>query len=149
MMNNQINIKDEYYTPKWLFDNLALKFDLDPCSPGKYKSNSPATVHYSFPQNGLELPWRGRVFMNPPYSKPTLWVDKFIENNNGVALLLFSKAAWLQKLWNASDAITLLPPNLKFEHQGKEAQIQFQCALFAIGDECVSAIQRLKISRVR
>ena len=148
-MSNVINIKDEYYTPKWIFDELNLGFDLDPCSPGKHKSNSPAIVHYSFPQNGLELPWRGRVWLNPPYSKPTPWVDKFIENGNGVALLLTSKAKWFHKLWDASDKIMLLPPNLKFEHQGQEAQIQFQCALFAIGQECSDALNNFKLGRIR
>ena len=148
-MSNVINIRDEYYTPKWIFDALNLGFDLDPCSPGKHKSNSPATVHYSFPQNGLELPWRGRVWLNPPYSKPTPWVDKFIENGNGVALLLTSKAKWFHKLWDASDKIMLLPPNLKFEHQGQEAQIQFQCALFAIGKECSDALNNFKLGRIR
>lgn len=148
-MINLINVKDEYYTPKWIFDTLNLTFDLDPCSPGKYKSNSPAAVHYSFPQNGLELPWRGRIWLNPPYSKPTPWVDRFIENNNGIALLLTSKAKWFHKLWDASDKIMLLPPNLKFEHQGKEAQIQFQCALFAIGKESSDALNNFKLGRVR
>lgn len=144
-----MNPKDEYYTPQWVFDKLGLQFDLDPCSPGKHKCASAATVHYSHPQNGLELEWRGRIWMNPPYSKPTPWVDKFIEHNNGIALLPLSKAKWFHTLWNLADGITLMPTLLKFDHEGKQAQIQFQCALFALGKENVDALHRLQMDRVR
>jgi hypothetical protein len=144
-----MNEKDEYYTPKWVFDKLGLDFDLDPCSPGKHKSNSPATVHYSHPQNGLELEWRGRIWMNPPYSKPSPWVEKFIEHGNGLALLPLSKAKWFHALWNAADAITLMPTLLKFDYQGQPSQIQFQCALFALGKDNVDALTRLAVDRVR
>ena len=144
-----MNPKDEYYTPQWVFDKLALDFDLDPCSPGKYKCSSSATVHYSYPQNGLELEWRGRIWMNPPYSKPTPWVEKFIQHNNGIALLPLSKAKWFHSLWNIADGITLMPTLLKFDYQGKPAQIQFQCALFALGQENVDALHRLDMDRIR
>ena len=140
--------KDEYYTPEWVFDKLGLQFDLDPCSPGKNKCSSTATVHYSHPQNGLELEWRGRIWMNPPYSKPTPWVDKFIEHNNGIALLPFFKSNWFTRIWNAADGIALMPTTLKFQFESKNASISHMCALFALGETNAKALHNLE-SRIR
>lgn len=58
---------DELYTPRQVLDLLP-PIDLDPCAnPGR---TVPARVHYvgAEGQNGLELPWFGVVFLNPPYS---------------------------------------------------------------------------------
>jgi hypothetical protein len=58
-------------TPKWLLEHLyeAFEFDLDPCSDkGTYDNpNVRAFTHYTI--KGLERPWFGVVFMNPPYGR--------------------------------------------------------------------------------
>ena len=41
-------------------------FALDPCAAPDPRPWDTATVHYTLPQNGLALPWTGRVFLNPP-----------------------------------------------------------------------------------
>ena len=43
-------------------------FDLDPCSPRK---DGPvrAKVRFTAQDDGLSLPWTGRVFVNPPYGR--------------------------------------------------------------------------------
>lgn len=43
--------------------------DLDPCSPGRTRCRVKAAVHYTEDDNGLSLPWHGRVYMNPPYGR--------------------------------------------------------------------------------
>ncbi len=44
---------------------------------------------YNRRQNGLLQPWNGRVWLNPPYSRPLIeqFVARMVEHNNGIALL--------------------------------------------------------------
>lgn len=86
---NPVVSSDEWYTPKWVIDELG-PFDLDPCSPitPPYQI---APLSYNKEQNGLAQEWPSSalVFMNPPYSRPLLrpFVEKLAEHNNGIALL--------------------------------------------------------------
>lgn len=71
---------NEHYTPGYLLDMVAEVMggiDLDPCAdPGK---RVPAHRHFAEEDNGLIMPWYGRVFMNPPYGPNTRrWVEKLI-----------------------------------------------------------------------
>jgi phage N-6-adenine-methyltransferase len=61
-------------TPEWLLKILYGvfgTFDLDPCSPThkRLETSVQATVHYTMTDNGLALPWHGKVFVNPPYGR--------------------------------------------------------------------------------
>ena len=54
-------------------------FDLDPCSPTGDRRTAPvrARVYFTQSDNGLELPWHGRVFVNPPYGRGIrAWMTK-------------------------------------------------------------------------
>ena len=54
-------------------------FDLDPCSPTADRRTAPvrARMHFTAADDGLALPWRGRVFVNPPYGRGIrAWVAK-------------------------------------------------------------------------
>lgn len=62
----------EHYTPQAIIDaSLALMggIDLDPCSNSKDKPVVPALHHYTAEDDGLQMPWFGRVYMNPPYGR--------------------------------------------------------------------------------
>jgi hypothetical protein len=63
------------------------EFDLDPCSP----INRPwptAKTHYTQEDNGLLLPWHGRVFCNPPYGNQLpKWIEKCCLHKNVTALV--------------------------------------------------------------
>jgi hypothetical protein len=139
---------DECYTPKSLFDQLDIEFDLDPASCPRELSAVPAARFYTVEDDGLSLPWEGRVWLNPPYSKPAPWVDRFIDHGHGIALLpASSNAKWLDLLWAAAGGVAL-PARVWFHKpDGTTMTAQFPTLLWAMGPDCVEAIGR--VSRVR
>lgn len=98
---------DDYYTPAWVFEALGLEFDLDVASPPIAPEWIPAKRRYTIKDDGLTAPWDGLVWMNPPYSKPEPWVNRFLQHGNGVALLPFSNSAWWRNLWAQDVAIAV------------------------------------------
>lgn len=81
------NSTDEWYTPKEIITSLG-KFDLDPCAPINpiYQT---ADIMYNKNDDGLSKEWHGRVWLNPPYSRPLIeqFVGKMADHGNGIALL--------------------------------------------------------------
>jgi hypothetical protein len=137
---------DDYYTPRWVFERMAIRFDLDVCSPPGGVEWVPADRYYDQADDGLASPWEGRVWMNPPYSRPTPWVARFIEHGNGVALVPFAKSAWFDLLWSRADAV-VAPGVQASKFVG--GPIFMPVFLAAFGDECVEAIGRLGVVRTR
>lgn len=141
---------DELYTPKFIFDALGLEFDLDPCSP-ETGSVVPTQHRYHLPGDGLSASWFGLVWMNPPFSKPSPWVDKWLEHGNGVALLpMGGNARWLNKMWESQAKVVVLKPNVPFTNtQNEQKTIMYRIALWAIGDVSYQALVNSKLGRVR
>ena len=81
------NSTDEWYTPKELITSLG-KFDLDPCAPVNPLWET-ASVMFNKNDDGLSKEWCGRVWLNPPYSRPLIeqFVKKMSDHGNGIALL--------------------------------------------------------------
>jgi hypothetical protein len=77
---------------QWIFDKLAITFDLDVAAPTGGCHWIPATNYYDQQTNGLTSDWYGNIFMNPPFSKINDWVTKFVQHANGIALLPMSKS---------------------------------------------------------
>lgn len=84
--------------------------------------------------------------MNPPYSAPAPWVAKFIEHRHGIAYLPFSKSAWFDRLWGAADAIAS-PGIWASKFVGGAVYMPVFAAAF--GPECVDAVSRLGVVRVK
>lgn len=55
---------DEWLTPPEILRALG-EFDLDPCAP-VVRPWETAARHYTVQDDGLALPWEGRVWCNPP-----------------------------------------------------------------------------------
>jgi site-specific DNA-methyltransferase (adenine-specific) len=69
--------------------------DLDPC--GNRHSLVGADKQYllSKGQDGLRLPWKGRIFINPPFSSSGLWVAKAVQEfalGDGLELIMLLPA---------------------------------------------------------
>lgn len=142
-------MSDEWYTPKHIFDALGLEFDLDPCSPIE-GSLVPAKQRYSLPFDGLTAPWFGLVWVNPPYSKPMPWTQKWLAHGNGLLLVPGAKSYWRRELWNHPDTalINIHPP--KFHRpNGTSAQIMFPNDIWAIGEVAIEALKNSGLGRVR
>jgi hypothetical protein len=142
---------NDYYTPKWLFDAMGVSFDIDVAAPPSGIPWIPAKKWFSQVDDGLAQNWGGAfVWMNPPFSHVTPWARKFIENNNGLALMVVSRSKWFEELWECSDAIMATPKDLKFMRPNENPKaISFQTFLFALGSQGVQALKNTKLARVR
>lgn len=136
---------DDFYTPAWIFERMGIEFELDVCAPPGGIPWIPARRHFTQEDDGLAQPWRGMVWMNPPFSAPDPWVKRFIRHGCGVALVPMSNGMWFHDLWGAADALTLPSARaFKFEQGGG---IPIRVALAAFGGDCVNAIRRLGVVR--
>ena len=112
----------EWYTPEHVIDAAAQvmgDIDLDPASNANANRIVNALNFYTKDDNGLEQPWVGRVWLNPPYDNVGPWVEKLIAEyeagNVSEAVLLVNantETRWFERLWNYS--ICFIRGRLKF-----------------------------------
>ena len=135
---------DDWYTPRWLFDAAGIVFDLDVAAPvNPAMRTCPARSYLTAVDDGLTVDWLGTVWMNPPYSQASPWVDRFVCHPVGMALLpAVCEVKWLGALMGSADAMTLL--SLDFGRpDGRTARLRWPLILAARGVECVSALSRV------
>lgn len=137
----------EWYTPKWLLDALGETYDLDPCSPGA-KHWVPATRIYTKLDDGLKQPWHGFVFMNPPFGRRNghvLWLKKFIEHGNGIAIVqAYTSAGWFHDWAIRCDAMLFPRGKTKFVREDRtvaKAPVH-GIVLLAMGERGMKALQK-------
>lgn len=106
---------DEWLTPPEIIQKLS-PFDLDPCSPINRPWDT-ANNYYTIEDNGLEQPWFGFVWCNPPYGKETKkWLQKMEQHNRGIALV-FARTdtiAWHNYIFKTATAICFIQGRLTF-----------------------------------
>lgn len=115
---------NEWYTPgKYLEAARAVMggIDLDPASCAEANETVQAGRYYTQEENGLLLPWSGRVWCNPPYtqirpgkSSIKAWVEKLIASyrlgqvSEAVCLVPNDPSTrWFSWLW---DFMVCFPP---------------------------------------
>ena len=144
-----IGASDDWYTPKYIFDALGVRFDLDVAAPAEGPRHTPCDGWCFSPGcDGLTYRWFGFVWMNPPFGgrnglEP--WLGKFIDHGEGIALVPDrTSAPWFQHSARAMGSILFLSPKVKFERPdgsvGKSPGTG--TALMAIGKTGCDALRR-------
>jgi len=109
---------DEWYTPREIVAALG-EFDLDPCAP--CPDFYTAKTCYTKADDGLSKEWHGRVWLNPPYSRPTIcrFVEKMAAHGNGVALLFdrMDSALWHDTIFPTAAAMLIKRGRIGFMRQ--------------------------------
>ena len=143
--------RNDHYTPKWIFDALGVTFDLDVAAPvDNIGNHCPAKFYYTEAINGLETEWYGRLWCNPPFSKATLWANKFLDHNNGIGIFPNSNAYWVDRLWNGDAGIIKLPYRTFYERpDGTSKRIMYTTYLVAVGADNLAALHESGIGKVR
>lgn len=141
--------KEEWLTPPSIVKALGT-FDLDPCSPIARPWDT-ALSHYNINDNGLALPWEGRVWLNPPYGNQTeQWMRRLAEHGNGIALIFArtETATFFPWVWGHAKALLFLKGRLSFHNvdgtQGGTAGAP--SVLIAYGSDNARAIEQSGIS---
>lgn len=135
---------DEWYTPRYIFDALVLRFDMDVAAPESGPRHVP-TSRWLW-DDSLSCVWDGCVWMNPPFGGRNglaPWLDKFFEHRNGVALTSDrTSALWWQSAFARCDAALFVGHKVKFERPDGTigAQPSTGTTLFASGLRGVRAL---------
>ena len=137
----------EWYTPPEIFEALGVSFDLDPCSPiAGPVPWVPARRFLSARENGLAVPWSGRVWLNPPYGPLTpRFLHRLAEHGDGIALVFSrTETRWFQATAPRADAICFLRDRVSFIRQdgtrNPAGKTGSGSLLFAFGEECARIV---------
>lgn len=134
---------DTWFSPPALLEALggADSFDLDPCSHDGRPWDT-ARAHYTQEDNGLLLPWWGRVWLNPPYSIAliTRFLARMAEHDRGVALIFARTETdpFHRYVWGAASGLLFLRGRLNFHREDgtrAEANGGAPSVLIAYGDD--------------
>ena len=111
-----VHSTDEWYTPKEIIEVLGV-FDIDPCAPENRLWDT-AKKHYSKKDNGFMQKWEGRVWLNPPYSRPLIeqFVQKMAEHGNGIALLFnrCDSKMFQEQVFDKATALLFMRKRIRF-----------------------------------
>ena len=105
---------DVWITPDWILRSLG-RFDLDPCS-NDVQPWPTAERMVCLPDDGLSIPWDGRVWLNPPYGpRAKVWIERLAGHGNGIALLFArTETRMWATIWERADAILFVSGRIAF-----------------------------------
>lgn len=112
-----VGASNEWYTPRYFFDAMGVRFDVDVSHPGRAVVDwIPADELIT--ERSLEREWRGFAWMNAPYGGRNglaPWLEKFFRHGNGVALVPDrTSAPWWQDYARKADALLFVGGKPKF-----------------------------------
>jgi hypothetical protein len=104
-----------WLTPRHVVEPLG-QFTLDPCgAPGHVLAETTYLLENG--QDGLERPWFGRIWLNPPYGKlAEPFLERMVEHGHGTALIFArtETASFFKNVWEAASALLFLRGRLSF-----------------------------------
>lgn len=100
---------DIWLTPPEIVRALG-DFDLDPCAAPPPRPWDTVRDHIALPDCGLTAPWRGRVWLNPPYSEVSAWLDRLSSHGSGTTIVFARTDTrwWSQLVWGCASAVHFL-----------------------------------------
>jgi hypothetical protein len=133
---------DDCYTPKWVFDAMGLRFDLDVAAPVGGPWHVPCDRYYTAEEDGLSCPWNGLVWCNPPYSNFGAWVERFTAHDRAVLMgLMAPRVDRRSRAFAAADAVAFINP--KFERPNRKPLDLWQAVFVAFRGIGTAPAQRL------
>lgn len=113
---------DEWLTPPELLEALGgpgrcNRFSTDPCNTPDNWTGIP--LSYDAEADGLTAPWRGRVWLNPPYSDVERWIARMADHDDGIALVFARTETlwWFEHVWPRARSLFFLRGRLTFHHE--------------------------------
>lgn len=114
-------VSDRWYSPASLIHKArqvfnGQQFDLDPASCEMANIIVAAKRIYTIENDGLSKEWNGFTWLNPPYSDPSPFIEKFISDRCYGYILTNTDngVQWWQTAYNACDAIALFKKRIRF-----------------------------------
>lgn len=121
-----MSASDSYITPRELTEPLG-QFNLDPCrfcfQPWQHARHS---YDLALGEDGLVLPWFGRVWLNGPYSDLTPWMRRLARYGRGTALVNVCPTTrwWKKWVWPHAFAIRFLSKRVRHYRYRNLLQIE-------------------------
>lgn len=137
-MNTQVmfsSATDMWATPQDFFDNLnnEFMFEIDVCATAE---NAKCKTFYTKEQNGLEMPWNGVCWCNPPYGREIgKWVERAYTSSVGGATVVMLLPArtdtkWFHEYIYGKAEIRFIKGRLKFGDSKNSAPFPSMVAVF-------------------
>lgn len=90
-------------------------FDLDPCG---FPGWPTAKRLVCLPDDGLTQPWKGRIWLNPPYGREKVWawLDRLSDHGCGTALIFARTdvAGFRRTVWKRASGLLFIHGRLTF-----------------------------------
>jgi phage N-6-adenine-methyltransferase len=140
---------DEWYTPPQYIElarTVLGEIDLDPASCAKAQETVRAKQFFDKQHDGLSQEWRGRVWLNPPYSRALIgpFVTKMVEERSAgrvtAGIMLghsYTDPAWFHTAVEVADALCFTRGRIKFVNNeiGEVAAPTLGQVFFYFGDD--------------
>jgi hypothetical protein len=137
---------DEWLTPRWVFDALDCRFDVDVAA---HPTAGHVPCNYRITRGSLDARWHGFVWMNPPFGgrnglEP--WLQRFIEHGDGIGLTPDRTSAPWFRTWAPRAACMRFLPKVRFVRpdgtEGKSPSVG--TALWAAGNRAAGVLRQAR-----